>query len=158
MTLGEIEQAIDAQIPALMRGDCTGLSAPPFAGCSRHRSPNGSTVIAVALQADALAALPESHRWLDLFLLEPHARLGRHYHRHAAAHIRILAGHGALEVDEKTKDFAPGDTAFFPAGARHDVSSREEPVLFQSFQNNPIIQPDGSLDYFTDEEGQVSPG
>jgi mannose-6-phosphate isomerase-like protein (cupin superfamily) len=152
MTVATILRLIEANKAALLRADCSGIPAPPFAGCTAHRSPSGSTVMAVALDEATLAGLPESHQWLDLFLLEPFSRVGTHYHRRATAHTYIIAGHGTVEVDGQGVEFGPGDTALFPAGARHDVISREEPVLFASFQDNPIIQPDGSLDYFADPQ------
>jgi mannose-6-phosphate isomerase-like protein (cupin superfamily) len=137
-------------LPALLRAEPSALPAPPFMGCELHRSPTGSTVMAMRLDAGTLAAMPPGHRWLDFFLLDAHARLGTHFHRRASAHIHVLSGEGALEVDGQEAPIAAGATGWFPAGSRHDVRAYGGPVLFASFQDHPIIQPDGSLDYFTD--------
>jgi mannose-6-phosphate isomerase-like protein (cupin superfamily) len=146
-----IERVLDglaAHADAILRGDYTTLRQPPFAGFALHVSPNGSTVIALEPLATTRDALPPSHRCIDLFVLEPHAQLGRHWHRHASAHIHMLRGHGVVEVDGDAIAAAPGDQALFPAGTVHNVIAGAETVLFASFQDVPIIQPDGALDYF----------
>lgn len=141
--------ALEAAQDAVLDGDYAALPADLFAGARASRSPNGSTVVSVDYAPDVLAALPASHRHLDLFILEPRSRLGTHFHKRATAHIHVLRGEGQAELDGVTTHIAPGARLTFPAGARHDVRSGEAIVLFVSFQDNPIIQPDGSLDYFT---------
>lgn len=133
---------------AIIGGDYARLNEAPFAGYTLATSPNGSTVIALKLAPEALSELPASHAHVDLFLLNANARLGAHYHRHASAHIHIVAGRAVAEVDGVAIEAAPGDQAFFPAGSVHDVHAGHEAVLFASFQDNPILQPDGSVDYY----------
>jgi quercetin dioxygenase-like cupin family protein len=143
--------ALAARCDAALAGDYAALRAPPFAGFTLHVSPNGSTVIAIEPAPETRDALAPSHRVIDLFLLEPRAQLGRHFHRHASAHIHILRGRATVEVDGAATDAAPGDEAFFPAGKIHNVIARDEAVAFASFQDHPIIQPGGALDYFAVE-------
>ena len=145
-----ILDCIREQRGALLAGGRSGLAVPPFAGHTGLESPNGSTVIALELAPATCAALPPSHRHLDLFLLAPNSRLGSHYHVHASARIHIIAGCGEAVVDGVRTAFVPGDRLRFPCGSRHDVASGDEPVLFASFQDNPIVQPDGTLDYHVD--------
>lgn len=146
----QLLELVDRQRDALIGGDLSGLAQPAITGHQVHASPNGSTVIAIDLADAVRDALPPDHRHLDLFLLEPDSRLGTHYHRHASALIHIISGTGQAEIDGRRIAFAPGDKLRFPAGSRHDVLSGSAPVLFASFQDNPIIQSDGSLDYHVD--------
>jgi quercetin dioxygenase-like cupin family protein len=146
--LQAILDRIDANAEAIMSGDFASLNAAPFAGFSTHKSPDGSTVITVELPEAARAALPASHRRVDLFLLDANCRLGRHYHRHASAHIHIMRGRAVAEVDGAETSVSPGDKTFFPANSVHDVRAGDTAVLFASFQDHPITQSDGSVDYF----------
>jgi quercetin dioxygenase-like cupin family protein len=132
----------------VIAGKYDALRAPPFDAYKAHVSPNGSTVLAIAVSAKIRAALPTSHQWLDLFILEPHAQLGRHFHQHASAYIHFLSGRGVADIDGVLSEVAPGDEAFFPAGSIHNVRAGDNFVVFASFQDNPIIQADGSMDYF----------
>lgn len=142
-----ILERVAAHADDILAGRYEALRAPPFAGFALHVSPNGSTVIALQFEAAALAALPASHRSVDLFLLAPHAQLGRHFHRRATAHVHMVRGAATAEVDGEETHLAPGGEACFPARAVHDVRSGSEAVLFASFQDHPILQPDGSQDY-----------
>jgi mannose-6-phosphate isomerase-like protein (cupin superfamily) len=138
---------IAPHVDAIMSGDFSALEAPPFAGFATHTSPNGSTVIAVDLPEATRASLPPTHQCVDLFLLDAHCQLGRHYHRRASAHIHIIRGDAIAHIDGVDTRVSPGDETLFPAGSVHDVRSFSSPVLFASFQDNPILQPDGSVDY-----------
>lgn len=144
-------QTLSAHSAAIVAGDYSVLRANVFAGFTEHVSPNGSTVLAIELTPAARESLPPSHIWLDLFLLEPNSQLGAHYHRHASAHIHMLAGTAIAEVAGEAIAVNPGDAAYFPAGSIHNVTSNEAFVLFASFQDHPILQPDGSVDYFAVE-------
>jgi quercetin dioxygenase-like cupin family protein len=139
---------VDANAEAILSGDFAILNAAPFAGFSTHQSPDGSTVVSVELPAATSAALPASHRRVDLFLLDAHRRLGRHYHRRANAHIHIIRGCAIVEVDGAETSVSPGDKTLFPAHSVHDVRAGDAAVLFASFQDHPILQSDGSVDYF----------
>lgn len=143
-------RALDRVRDALLANDLSVLGSPDITDLVCHAAPNGSTVIALTLADTVSTALPPSHRHLDLFLLDPRCRLGTHYHVHATAHIHVLAGDGHAEVDGMHLPFSPGAHLLFPAGSHHDVIANDHRVLFASFQNNPIIQPDGTLDYHTD--------
>jgi quercetin dioxygenase-like cupin family protein len=140
--------SIAAHTDAIMSGDFTALEAPPFAGFSTHTSPNGSTVITVEVPAQTRQKLAPSHRRIDLFLLDANCQLGRHFHRLASAHIHIIRGRAVAEIDGKETSVAPGDETYFPAQSVHNVCSGDEAVLFASFQDHPILQNDGSVDYF----------
>lgn len=144
-------QTLTTHTAAILAGDHTALRHAPFAGFTEHVSPNGSTVLAIQLTPATLEALPPSHKHLDLFLLDPQSQLGAHYHRHASAHIHMLAGSATAEVAGEARVVSPGDTAHFPANAVHNEKSNEAPVLFASFQDHPILQPHGSVDYFAVE-------
>lgn len=144
----QVIESLTARCDAVLAGDYEALRAPPFVGFTLHVSPNGSKVIALEPVAATRDALPASHRVIDLFLLGAAAQLGRHYHRHASAHIEMLRGDAIVEVDGAATHVAPGGTAFFPAGKVHNVIAKDELVVFVSFQDHPIIQADGSLDYF----------
>lgn len=144
----DLLEIVTTHAEAILARDLAVLNAPPFAGYSTHTSPNGSTVITVELVDAARSALPPDQRRLDLFLLDANSQLGRHYHRHANAHIHIIRGRGVTYLDGVETTFAPGDATFFPAMSVHDVRSFADAVLFASFQDNPITQPDGSVDYF----------
>lgn len=143
-------RGIDHVRDALLANELSVLGPPDITDVVCHAAPNGSTVIALTLADTVRKALPPNHRHLDLFLLDPGCRLGTHYHVHATAHIHVLAGNGHAEVDGVHLPFSAGAHLLFPAGSRHDVIANDHRVLFASFQDNPIIQPDGSLDYHTD--------
>lgn len=142
----------DAHADAILGGDHSALAAPFFDGFSLHRSPNGSIVIALQPSLDTRNALASTYQHIDLFLLEPNARLGRHFHHHASAHIHILRGAAMAEVDGVSAYVAPGDTAYFPATKIHDVHAKHDWVLFASFQDHPILRNDGSVDYVAVED------
>ncbi len=146
-----IERILDilsAHRAELLSGAYDVLCARPFMDFGLHASPNGSTVIAVEMSAETRAALPPTHQHLDLFLLEPRAELGAHFHHHASARIHILSGSGVAEVDGAALAVAPGDALDFPVTKIHNVRSGDEAILFASFQDHPILRPDGSVDYF----------
>src|SRR5262249_31521889 len=121
-------------------------------GCTTSTSPNGSTVISLALTPEARGKLPPDQRVVDLFVLGPRNQLGRHSHRHSSAHVHFVSGHGVAELDDAWMQVGPGDALFFPALSVHNVRSGEETVLFASFQDHPILQPDGSADYYPAED------
>jgi mannose-6-phosphate isomerase-like protein (cupin superfamily) len=132
---------------AIIAGKYARLNEDPFAGFALNTSPNGSTVIALKLTPEAREALPGDQRHVDLFVLGARKQLGRHYHHHASAQVYFLAGHGIAEIDGVETRIGPGAQLVFPALSVHDVRSGEETVLFASFQDNPILKPDGSVDY-----------
>ncbi len=131
----------------LLAGDHGCLLGPLVGGITVNVAPNGSTVVALALAADAPGRLADAHQWVDLFILGANARLGAHYHRHASATILIIGGSGTAVVDGAAVPVQPGDMCRFPSGSVHDVCADGAPMLFLSFQDHPILAADGTLDY-----------
>lgn len=132
----------------ICRGDLSFAEQLPFAGAEAQTAPNGSTVITVAVTEAMSEQLPASHRHIDLFLLEPARELGAHFHKMATAHVYGVDGSGTAIVGEHRIEMGRGDHAVFPAGFVHNVATGPNHFLFASFQDHPIIQQDGSLDYF----------
>lgn len=132
----------------ISRGDLTFATQAPFTGAKTIKAPNGSTVVTLDLAESILVELPPSHRHIDLFLLEPHRELGAHFHKHATAYIYGIDGNGTAHVGAEKIYLGKWGKAVFPAGGIHNVMTGDEPFLFASFQDHPIIQQDGSLDYF----------
>lgn len=147
--ISELLGLFERHASAIFGGDLSFASVAPFAGAHAQIAPNGSTVITLDLNATALDLLPASHRHIDLFLLEPNRELGAHYHKQATAHIYGIDGSGIAIVAGQSTPVGRADQAIFPAGQVHNVVTGAEHFLFASFQDYPIIQEDGSLDYYT---------
>ena len=124
----------------------------PFAGAQLHKAPNGSAVISLQLEPEVFEKMADSHRYLDLFVLEPRSELGAHFHKLTTAHIYGISGEAIATVGLTRKTLLPEVSLVFNAGDIHNVQSDNETVVFASFQNFPIIQPDGTLDYFLPED------
>jgi mannose-6-phosphate isomerase-like protein (cupin superfamily) len=138
---------VRARAGPLLAGEHACLLGPLVSGIAANIAPNGSTVVALTLAADAPGRLADAHQWLDLFILGADARLGAHYHRHASANILIVSGSGTALIDGAAVPVQPGDECRFPAGSVHYVCADGQPMLFLSFQDHPILAADGTLDY-----------
>ena len=48
----------------------------------------------------------------------------RHYHRISEEFYYILEGAGCMEIDDETREVAPGDAILIPPGAWHTITAR----------------------------------
>lgn len=148
IAISQILNLFERHAGEICRGDLSFATVMPFAGAQAQKAPNGSTVITVAIAEEMSEKLPASHRHIDLFLLEPARELGAHFHKLATAHVYGVDGSGTAMVGDQRLQMAKADKAVFPAGLIHNVVTGPDHFLFASFQDQPIIQEDGSLDYF----------
>lgn len=143
----EIIENFNRYKDAILRGDFEKLVSLSFCGFELHDEGDGEYIVTLKLKDDVLAQLPDTHKHIDIFILPAQQNLGAHYHVNVNAEIEFLQGHGTAHIDGKDTPFQPGTTARFPAGVVHDVIAGDQTVVLVSYQDNPIIKPDRTLDY-----------
>lgn len=148
--ISHILNVFELHASGICRGDLSFAEQRPFVGAKVQKAPNGSTVITIAITEGVLEQLPASHRYIDLFLLEPARELGAHYHKLATAHVYGVDGSGTAIIGGQLIELGRANKAVFPAGVTHNVLTGADFFLFASFQDHSIIREDGSLDYFVD--------
>ena len=150
-TIESMLNLFERHAPDICHGDLSFAADEPFVGAQSQQAPNGSTVITLNIIEGGINEMSPSHRHIDIFLLEPHRELGAHFHQHATAHVYGIDGCGTAMIGQQCIALGRSDKAIFPAGVVHNVITGESHFLFASFQDHPIIQVDGSLDYFVAE-------
>lgn len=150
IAISQILNLFELHASDICRGDLSFAEQRPFVGARVHKAPNGSTVITVTITEAVLEQLPASHRYIDLFLLEPARELGAHYHKLATAHVYGVDGSGTAIIGGQLIELGRANKAVFPAGVTHNVLTGADFFVFASFQDHSIIREDGSLDYFVD--------
>lgn len=76
----------------------------------------------------------ETHK-VKRILVNPGGKLSLQYHHHRAEVWTIVSGVGTITINDEVKDYAVGNVAQIPLGARHRMENRTtEPVVFIEVQ------------------------
>lgn len=145
-----IRSAFHSHESEILAGDFAKFFVGYFERFSVHEEARGKTVVTLHYRKDKLAEIPAHARNVDIFILKSGQALGPHYHKHASAQIHFLSGAGRALIAESWMPYTSDTQTAFPAGVVHDVAANTDAptTVFISLQDQPILKPDGTLDYF----------
>jgi mannose-6-phosphate isomerase-like protein (cupin superfamily) len=72
-----------------------------------------------------LSCAPVKNQSLAEAVLPAGGATERHFHRLSEEFYFVTRGEGLMEIDGETQEVRPGDAILIPAGAWHQISSRE---------------------------------
>lgn len=142
-------EAFKANKADILNGIYSGFLTKDFHDFSVHDEGNGSKVITLSYTEAGQKNAPPSAKHVDIFILQKSCELGEHFHKNATAQIKVINGQGTATIEQEKQRFTVHSELTFPANSIHNVKADDaEPVVFISYQDNPILQDDGTLDYY----------
>ncbi|MBU3669077.1 MAG: cupin domain-containing protein [Candidatus Taylorbacteria bacterium] len=82
---------------------------------------------------------------IDFAKMDSNTHHPQHIHDAGSAKLYVISGKGMIHLNDKSVNYASGDTFDVPKGTAHGFSVEEETLLL-SIQDHPILQGD-KLDF-----------